>query len=228
MPLSKEDLAEVRSVFAGLLKTHGEEQTKATEALIGKAVPGAVAKSLEGLKLDDRFKAYDEKLKAIPDPDKAPDKKNGKVDDEESPAVKRLQARLDEETKKREATEAKAREAEQAQKAERLRQSLQDALVANGCDPKRVRTAVNDILAQGKVKYDDAGNVIWPTKRTWGEEPVPVADAAKEWLGTDDGRFFVPPTGAQGTGDKAGNKANGQGGDAMSAEKALGLAFGRL
>lgn len=209
MPLSKEDLAEVTTLFSGLLKTHSEEQNKAVEALIGKAVPGVVAKSLEGLKLDDKFKAIDEKIKPPEtDKDKGTDKKS-KADDDDSPAVKRLAAELAEEKKKREATEAKAREQEVAQKAEHLRQRLTDALVTGGADPKRVRIAVNDILAQGKVKYDDQGAIVWLTKETWGEDSVPVADAAKKWLGTDDGKFFVPPTGHNGTGERGGQPAAG-------------------
>lgn len=232
MPLDENDLKKVGELIAGALKTHGEESAKATEALVGKVVTaklGDVTKTIETLKTDT-----EKRFEGLPKPQDPPkDDKGGKggaggSSIQDDPAFKKLQADLEAERKRADEQARKAKEQEEARQAQHLRQSLLDALTAQGVDPKRVKDAADLLIARQVVKLNDKGEPIWPLKRNWGEEPVAVKDAAKEWLATDDGKHWLPPVGTQGTGDGAGKTSTTVGGDTMTAEQALGAVMGRL
>lgn len=208
MPLDDADIEKISGLIGAALKTHGEEQGKATTALVTKATKAAI----DGLKLDDRFKAYDEKLAAVPKPPeggagdgagKGTGGEPGKGDSETAIALRKLQAELDNERKAREAQTRKAAEAEAARQQELLQNKVRDALVANGANPKLVSVALNDLLARKMVRLNDKGEPVFTFRRSYGaDEDVAVGDGAKEWLGTDEGKFFVPATEKKGTGDR--------------------------
>jgi hypothetical protein len=207
MPLDDADKKFITELIATSLKTSGEETKKLVEATVGTAIKSLeLDKKLEGVKGD-----LDKKLEAVkpkdePDNKSTDDKGKGGSKVSDDPEFKKLQAQLEEQRRRSAEAEAAAKRAEETRRANLVRQGLTDALVKNGADPKRVSFAVDSLLNRNVVKLNDkADALLWPMKRTWGEDPnVTAEEAAKEWLSTDEGKFFLPPVGNQGTGDRGG------------------------
>lgn len=216
MALDADDLKKIGDLIAA----SNAETKKAFESTVATAIKSQGAeldKKLDGIKAD-----VDKKLADKPADPPPGDKKPGdkSVDPTEHPEFKKLQAKV------REQEEAAAR-AEIDRKANLLRSSVQDALVAGGADPKRAKFAVDTLIGSGAVKLDDKGQPVFGMKRSWGDEAVPVVDGAKEWLATSEGQFFVPPVGAQGTGDKGGTPAGNRPAEAPRTKEG-GLDWGAL
>lgn len=201
MPLDDKDLEQIAKLIAAAQTKAAEEADKRLEATIGKAIKAAgveTTKQLEALKAET-----EKRFGEIPKPADPPDPKAGDKpgDIENSPAFKKLQAEV-EASKKQAAEQAKrAEQAEAKRSAELLTNATRDALIASGADPKRVHLALPVLQASGRIKLDDKGAPVMVFQRNGYEEALPVGDGAKEWLGTDDGKVFVPPSGKQGTGD---------------------------
>lgn len=199
MALDAEDEKKITALFVTLLAS--EETGK----MLGKHVGTAIT----GLKLDDKLGALEAKLteatkpkdppKVDPEPPKAGDPKTPSVEDD--PAYKRSLAKLAELEKQAEKLKQQAEASEAARKAELLKTSVRDALVAAGIDPARVGIALTHLQATGAIKVDDKGDPVWTVKTKFGDETRSPAEGAKEWLATDEGKFFVPPSQKQGTGD---------------------------
>lgn len=95
-----------------------------------------------------------------------------------------------------------AREAE-AQRALRVeeRNVLQDALRKGGVDDARIRPAVALLYTEEqRIVRDDNGKVSMKVVGKYGEELLPVDKAVAGWLQSDDGKIFLPPRGAAGSG----------------------------
>lgn len=197
MALDDEDKKAIATMIA--------EQLKAS----AKATEQTIAKALAGLDLDKRIETLKTELAPKePEPKDEPPKDGKTLADD--PEFKRLKAELE---TQRKATEAQARRAEEeakARQAEALQNGVSQALTAAGADPKRVGMALAWLKERGAVKLDERGVPVFTFKRDWGEEAKAAADGgAAEWLGTDDGKFFVPPSQVQGSGDGAGRPGGG-------------------
>lgn len=212
MALDDADMAKITEHFAALLKKHGEDAAKTFDAQIAKAV--------KGVDVDKKMEAKLEALKAelaAAKADAEEEKPAAKQEAGESPELKRLRAEMADLARKAEAQARRAEELEASRKSEALTNGVRDALLASGADPKRVSVALSHLRATQAVKLDEKGNPVFVVTREWGEDPMPAAKGAAEWLQTEEGKFFLPPTGAQGTGDRAGSpeRAGGVAADPM-------------
>jgi len=208
-----------------------EEEAAATEAAleerIGKAIDQRLNKAISGHltrmtpKLAETIGAQvlaGMKATKDDDPDGAggdgdgTPPKGGKGADKDNPLAAQLtslQKQLETEKKKREASEAKQAEAE----ARRARAEEDDAvksalMVAGVKDEARIRAALHTHRGEGRIKRDEAGTLLFVKRGDAGEEEVPLAKGIAEWAKTDEGKVFLPPTGAAGSGGRGGQ--NGQ------------------
>lgn len=210
MPLDAEDEKKVGEIF---LKIMGSDEytksfAKTIESVVGRAVKGAVAetdKRLEALKSET-----DKKLEGLKSPEPLEKKPGGDNDPkiEDAPAFKRVQAEFEEMKKKAKVQEERAEAAEAKRKQDLLANNARDALIANGADPARVAIAMSHLKATGRVALSDKDEPIFMFEEKWGPENVPVAEGAKRWLASEEGKFFLPPSNRQGTGDNV-QRGNG-------------------
>ena len=136
----------------------------------------------------------------------------------DDPEFKRLQAQLADVQKTAQAQAKRAEDAENARKSEALANGVRDALSSSGADAKRLGIALSHLKDRGLIRLTDKGEPAFVFTRDWGEDLVPAAKGAAEWLATEKGKFFVPPSGAQGTGDGVGKKTgDGSGGKPANA-----------
>lgn len=200
MALDEADMVKLTEHFAAMLKKHSEDTSKALD--------GQIAKAVKGVDVDKKMEAKLEALKAELATAKAnaeDEKPPAKQEAGESPEIKRMRAEMAELKRQSEAQMRRAEEAEAARRSEALTSGVRDALLASGADAKRVSVALSHLRATQAVKLDEKGNPVFVATREWGEDLVPVSKGAAEWLQTEEGKFFLPPSGAQGTGDRAGS-----------------------
>lgn len=229
MPLDEADIKKITELTTGIvteaLKANGAETAKVIDASIGKAIKGLeIDKKLEGLKTET-----DKKLEGIKpaDPPKDPPK-DSPGDIENSPALKKLQAEQEKLLKQLEAQTKRAEEAETKRRQDLLQSTVRDALIAQGADPKRVAIAMSHLSSSGAIKLNDKGEPVFTFAEKWGPEDVAAVDGAKKWLATDEGKFFLPPSGKQGTGDGVHREGSRQQGGSAPRTKDGALDWGQL
>lgn len=149
MPLDDADKKFIADSIAAGLKANAEENGKALDAQIGKAVKSATDKLAK--EFHDFKSSAEERLNKKVE-DKPDDKKGGNAGDLDNPALKKALADLEAANKRAEENARRAEEQEQKSNADRLRSSLTDALISNGADPSRARIAVTALIADGVVK----------------------------------------------------------------------------
>lgn len=131
------------------------------------------------------------------------------VDVTSSPEFKALQERF-------EASErASAAEREQAAQEAR-RRLLRDTIAKNGFQGRQEHAArflEAERAPDGKplLRLDDKGNLCWAKEHLGAVRLTPLEDGVKEWAGSDDAKTYLPPKGAEGTGDGIGGNGGGQG-----------------
>lgn len=210
MPLDEKDLEQIGKLWDERDKKRSEEFAKTLEGSVSKMLKAhaeASAKQLETFKTET-----DKKLEGIKaDPPKDPPKD---PPGDDSPALRKLQAEQEKLQKALEAQTKRAEEAETKRRADLLQNSVRDALIAQGADPKRLAIAMSHLTSSGVVKLNDKGEPVFTFAEKWGPEDVAAAEGAKKWLATDEGKFFLPPTGKQGTGDGVQRNGPQQGGSA--------------
>jgi hypothetical protein len=120
---------------------------------------------------------------------------------EDSPAFKAMLQKQEALQKQLDAEKAaKVAERDKARK-QTLRQKSLEALAEHGITGKRAQIALNNLLAEGKVKFesDDSDELLFVDSK--GDE-LPLADGTKSWVESDeDAKMFLPPRGASGSGD---------------------------
>jgi hypothetical protein len=204
---------------------------------VGKAVKGQVdaatkdlkAKLAKQPKLEPEPEPDDEEDDdADPEPEPEPKRKSGKAPKaSESADFRRMKKQFEDAQKEiREAREAQKLEAQQ-RKQDALNVSVRDALIAAGVDPKRVGIAMNHITASGIIKDNEDGHPGFAFRDGFGEEIKPINEGAKQWLASEEGKFFVPPVTGSGTGTGVGG-TGGKSGSNASAMALLGKAAGDL
>lgn len=139
-------------------------------------------------------------------------------------AIKRLEKMLERERKAREATEATLRDnaAKSARDEERSR--LAEQLTAEGITGAKLKAAVALLhTEERRIKRNDQGSIVYVGDD--GDE-TDLKAGLKSWLSTDDGKSFLPPRGAQGSGTQP---ARGRLGEPLSPRDALrGMFSGML
>lgn len=88
----------------------------------------------------------------------------------------------------------------QASKRAEEKSAIESALRTAGVPELQLRSATALILSDGVVQRDDNNSVIYQFDRGEYKEPLSVSDGITEFLGTDEGKTFLPATGATGTG----------------------------
>ena len=100
-------------------------------------------------------------------------------------------------------------------------QGLQEALSKAGVDGPAIAFARDALYARQLITRNDKGEVCWKTTSEYGEELLPVAQGAAEWVKTEEGKRALPPVATSGTGDKGGqpraNRNQVSANDAISA-----------
>lgn len=177
---------------------------------IGTIAGAAAATAMEGFsgKLDELIAA-----KVTPDPD---DKgKGGKPPEggswKDSPEYKDM-------LKREEARDAAAKKIEDERAAEKEtgyrneeRKELEAALRKAGIEEVKLRSCVATLIHEDKVMQRDAnGDVVYRVQRDDFFDDMGVHEGVKEFLGTDEGKAFLPASGAGGTGVVGNSDNKGQ------------------
>lgn len=207
MALDDADKKFISELIANSLKTHGEELGKkfVTVDAAGKMVEQGLAKGIDGLKLDEKLAKA---LEGVKPEGKGDDKaKAGKG--EGDPALQKkleaLEAQLREQTAAKEAADRQAAE-------QRLDSAIGQALAAAGIPADRHKHVLPYLrglkLDDGKpiISTDANGGPVWTAQRKGYTDALGLDAGIKEWVNTDDGKIYVPPVGAQGTGDGNGGR----------------------
>lgn len=188
---------------------------EALGAALAPAVKAHVEAATKGLVTEDSLKtALAEVVKAAKPADEDKPNKGGKAGDkgDESEALASMRKQMDELKATTEAANRARIDAERKAVADGNRAKLKDALTAAGVDPKAMHIVLPAIEASGQVTFD--GDVVgWKGKDTYGADKVlDYTEGAKAWAATDDGKRFLPASGAQGTGDGAASRTGNQAG----------------
>jgi uncharacterized coiled-coil protein SlyX len=108
------------------------------------------------------------------------------------------------------AAEAKAAETEARQREQEERQALSSQLAAHGIEGAKQRAALALLYSEEKkVKRNDKGEICFAIMQSYGEELISLEEGIKAWVGTDDGKSFLPPRGVQGAGTVPGKPVPG-------------------
>jgi|FLYL01.1.fsa_nt_gi hypothetical protein len=111
---------------------------------------------------------------------------------------KELQQQLEAERKARQEEREKALRHEE-------RSTLMKALQEAGVDPKMIDFAVATLYTErGLVKRTEDGQIVWKAQRDGYVDDLPVTKGVAEWLKTDEGKRFLPASGAGGSGATGG------------------------
>ena len=122
------------------------------------------------------------------------DKKRAIADAKHADELKKMQARLDD-------ADAKTAKAEAIRAEQEERTALSQALTEAGVDGPRMKGAMALLYTEERrLARDDDGTIKYRVNGTYGEEMVSLKDGLKAWLETDEGKAYLPPRGATGSG----------------------------
>lgn len=179
--------------LAPAIQAHVAEGTKS--AVTGDALKAALDEFAGKLKPADT-------VKEEPKAGKGGDK--GKAP-EADPAIDALKAQIEALTKANAEAVAAAKAERESARSAKLYGSARDALVKHGAKPEAVDVAMSRLRELGVLTYD-GDRPGWKGKNEVGLDAVLDLDAqAKAWLGTAEGKLFLPPVGASGTGEGRGS-----------------------
>lgn len=130
----------------------------------------------------------------------APDADEPKKKD---PELKKLQDQIATLTQKAEQAERERDQERAKAKDSALRQKVGEALTAAGIDGVRARHVIGLLVdAEKRVRWGEDGET--PIFHTPDREDVELPVGLAGWLKSDEGKFFLPPRGTQGSGDRPG------------------------
>lgn len=191
-----------------------------------KAVNGAVSTHLTRA-LDSRFEqnnaALVEQLQGlIPTPppvgDPPPTGGNPDIDAAIKNATAPLMKQLEEQRALNERNAASAKSEREGRMRQEENLALSQALTKHGVAGPLAEAAVN--LLHGSIERDAQGNIQYVAKESGPtgpyDERVSIEEGVKRYLGTEDGKHFLPARAAGGSGNRGGNApgaAPGQEGD---------------
>jgi hypothetical protein len=126
-------------------------------------------------------------------------------DGDENIETKKLQSQLREATAKLEAEHtARKREREAALKKEEETE-LREALRTSGVSETYLEGAMALLYhSQKRITRDDEGAILFRTNQEWGPEDKPLREAVQEWVNSDEGKHYLPPRPAAGSGNTGG------------------------
>lgn len=205
MALDDADKKAIAEMIAGGLKDFGGEFDKRFLTVDGATK--VFKQGLQDLDLDGKIKAAVGEMAEDDDDDD---------DGAETAAVKKLQRQL-EETNRKVEEERQARQAAEAQsRRQAMEAAVTDSLGRAGVPSARHRQALAYLQTlktdQGEPVLDvtDGGQVVWRAQKNGYVDEIAVKEGIEAWVGTDDGKHYLPPRGSNGTGDGAGNPGGGR------------------
>lgn len=115
--------------------------------------------------------------------------------------------------------EATARTREQSR-----RQSAIEQLGKHGMDPFRAKQALAWLDSEGMVRYEsDQSDRLVFGKQIEGQIPDELDAGVATWVKSDEGKTFLPPTNAKGSGDRGGALAPNSAGTDLRTQASEGL-----
>jgi hypothetical protein len=219
MPLDDNDKTEIQKIIAEALKPLSEQFVTADNAQ--KMVQQGVANAIEGLNLAETIKSTVTEAIGGQGGEGGDGGGQGGAgaggqggDGQPDPQVMRLQERQQELERKLREQETARQEAEAREKQNRLDGAVREALGAVGVPGERVPHAMAWLKTRttddGKpvLVLDDQGRAAWRIQKNGYVDTLALQDGATAWLGTDDGKSYLPPTNRQGAGGGAGDSPN--------------------
>lgn len=139
--------------------------------------------------------------------------------DEHSTAFKSLQRQI--ETMKTEAAATKAeRDTERSKsKAMSLQQLARETLAKHGVtNPIQAKHALASLKEDGRLVYDEDDR---PAYKDANGDCFDLETGLKGWSASEEGKYFLPPTGARGSGDRPGQGAKNPNEKSSNAEPSM-------
>jgi hypothetical protein len=138
-----------------------------------------------------------------------------KVERMAAKVIKEAEARMKAEVDQLKAD--RANEVKQRQVAEEraaVEGALRDLGVVN------VKGALAYLKSEGLVGRDEAGELKFFQPKDGYKDELEVAKGVKDWLSTEDGKFYLPPVGAQGSGSTGARSVRRAGGSSPAEKQA--------
>jgi len=195
--------AENTEMITGAVKSNLDKATKKLSADLTTSLSEAMGKTLTEYetKRAEEAAAAEEARKAAGS-EGAPNKAAATQDIENSPAFRTMQKKLDAALKAQAESDAKAKAEAAKAKDTSLRQRISEELDKSGFDPKARHLALSHLVDGAKIaRYSDDGETI--VFRDTDGSDVDLPTGLKSFAQTDDGKRFMPPSGASGTGDRS-------------------------
>lgn len=208
MPLEAADIAKINELMAEALKN--ALKPEALAAAVAPVVKAHTDAAMKGVVTTEGLEKFGTDLAAKLKPAEPENKGDGgKGKGADDPVVQALTKKVAEmEAQNKAALEQVAAEKARS-RADKLHTAARDALAKAGIPADRLPMALAYVKELGVLDYD-GDNPGWKGKSSLGLDAVlPMEDAAAAWAKAD-GKVFLPPTGASGTGD--GNRGGGGGG----------------
>lgn len=234
MPLDEADKQAIAEMIAAGLTTHAKTQNEE----IGKLVDTKLNAGLKPVteKLDAVEKKANERKSDDGDSGqpagqggqggkggkgKAGKGKDGDAEDGEPAADPKTAKELADTRAQLEKIEKERKEERETARRDKLRAETRAWLAEAGVPADRLKGAMALIEAEGLVEYDSKGETFgFKGKDKYGADIlVPGKAGAAAWLSTDDGKTYLPPKPAGGTGDGAGGQQGSGGGKPPRTEK---------
>ena len=126
----------------------------------------------------------------------------------DSPEFKGLQKQIAELKAENEKSRASQHAADARSRDIALRQKLGEELSKHGVDAARARHAVGYLVdANKQVRWSDDGETA--VFRDADNQEIDLSTGLKSWVKSDDGKLYLPPRGASGSGDRGGGNPAG-------------------
>ena len=185
------------------------QQADSIASMLRKEREAAAAKQTA---LEARLAEIAEKLDAGAKP------KESAKEDKTAAELKALRAQLDSEKAERERER-------QARMTQEERTALSQALTSRGVTGPHLKGAMALLYdAEKRVVRDEGGTVAFKVQRNGFDEVLPLEKALDEWLGTEDGKAYLPPRPVAGSGVTPGRApGNSSSGEMTKAQAAAML-----
>ncbi len=204
---------------------------KALEERINKTVNSALTSHLKrikaGITAEDLEKHLEEREKALAERREKEEEERRKKEgggDKHAPELVSLKKQNEELRKRLDSLDKEAAQAKEEKKAAEERSLLAEMLAEGGVKDARVRHAVNYLRGEGLVRRTDKGELVFVKRARGGDEELDLGEGIAEWLKTEDGKHFLPPTNAGGAGTETRRKAGGRNANDQETPKARAAA----
>ena len=168
-----------------------------------------VAQRLEGLLPDVERRLLDSYTASTT---KAPEAASA-----EAKKIAEYEAKLKEMNERMEADSRERANEKQKRLSLEEKSRLADELRLAGVPDSRVRAAVALVYTEDKrVGRNANGDVVYFVPKDGYTDEVSLSDGVKEWMKSDEGKVFLPPRDASGSGSKGGTMVNSSGNSKLS------------